>query len=138
MTRRKGSRAARLIRVPRSPPILPAELLRQLWHDPQARSRNRNFERFRDDPVYRAAVRHIRSLRAFCRDVERFRPHVSVVYRQLEDGGIRLTLRASQLRLRRHLFISAVELELLLADPFWRDIDVPLAGERVSLPSRRS
>ena len=98
-----------------------AALLEWLWRDRGARSRNRNFERFRDDEAYRRAVLRVRSLRALRRDLLRYAPgcRVELVGPQASGcaGRVRLTFEVPSLRLRRTTHLSAVEAGLLLTDP---------------------
>lgn len=100
------------------------ELLELLWRDPKARSRNGNFARFRDDRHYRTAVSHVRSLRSFTRDLELYRGQSDVTVSTRAGGaGATVTLRIPALRLRRSLYVSRPELDLLRGDPAWREID---------------
>lgn len=107
------------------PASIPAELLAQLWNDPEARSRNANFARFRDDRVYRRAVKHIRALLALRRDLLRYCGRCDVSVRWLASGRMaQVTMRVPELRLRRYLYLSAQELELIRGDPAWSEAEV--------------
>ena len=104
---------------------VPPELLEQLWREPKARSRNTNFARFRDDKVYRTAVKHVRSLLSFVRDVERYRHEGDVTVSWHASGRqAKVTLWVPSLRLRRSLYISDTELELLRRHPVWRETEI--------------
>lgn len=92
------------------------ELVRELWQDPAARSRNRHFGRFRDDPAYRRAVLTVRSLLSFQRDLRRFRGRADVVVAQGHAERIRLTLTVRVISFRRTLFVSHEELDLIRED----------------------
>jgi hypothetical protein len=114
--------------LPSGPPR--RELVERLWHDPRARSRNRNFFRFRDDPVYCRAVRAVRFLHALRADLLRFRASVEVtVAPDADPGTARITLVVPPLRYRRAVSVSAVELELLRADPSVGDLLASHSGE---------
>lgn len=103
----------------------PKELLEQLWRDPRARSRNRNFSRFRDDPQYRTAVKHVRSLLALRRDILRYQGESELVLSWLPAcDGARLTFTIPALRFRRSLLLTLHELELLRGDPVWQHTGV--------------
>jgi len=101
------------------------DMLERLWRDPKARSRNANFARFRDDLRYRVAVRHVRSLLSFRRDLTLYRGRSDVAVRRIAGGaGATLTLRVPELRLRRSLNVSSSELELLRGDPAWDGAEI--------------
>ncbi len=109
---------------------LPPELLEQLWSDPKARSRNQNFSRFRDDTTYRAAVKHIRSMLAFRQDLIRFRGQSDVAVKWLgPEDSAEITIHVPGLHLRRSLFVSKRELELLERDPAWEEAEVALCDD---------
>lgn len=101
------------------------ELLVQLWSDPQARSRNANFARFRDDKEYRIAVKYIRSLLTFRKELERFGGEGDVTVTSLSEGRrAKISLWIPTLRLKRSLYVATQELELLQGDPIWEKINV--------------
>lgn len=101
------------------------ELLELLWREPKARSRNSNFARFRDDRRYRVAVKHIRSLLAFRRELEAFGGKGDVTVTWFSDGRkAKISMWIPTLRLRRSLFVSRPELELLQEDPVWKEANV--------------
>jgi phosphate uptake regulator len=103
---------------------VPPELIERLWSDPRARSRNANYARFRDDHGYRRAVKHVRSLLSFRRDLERFKDQSTISVRRLASGrGAQVTIKVPDLHFRRSLFISNHELELLRRDPHWQEAD---------------
>ena len=112
------------------PEVLPEDLLEKLWGDPTARSRNANFVRFRDDSTYRKAVLHVRSLMAFCRDLEKFHGRGDVSLRWLSSGrAAQITMNIPELHFRRSLFVSARELEILRRDPAWDQAGVVVDGD---------
>lgn len=99
-----------------------ADLLEKLWSDPELRSRNKNFGRFRDDVAYRKAVKLIRSLLAFKKDLIKYQGQSQIEVKWLASGkAARITLVIPPLRLRRTIFVSKPELDLLRKDPIWDD-----------------
>ncbi len=108
-----------------TPKSLPKELLERLWKDPAARSRNKNFHRYREDPLYRRAVKHVRALLDLRRDLIRYRGESRVALRWLPNRqGARLTMTIPALRFRRTLVLTLPEVELLREDPVWEGADV--------------
>jgi hypothetical protein len=96
------------------------ELFVTLWNDPRERSRNANYARYRDDRKYRHVVHHVRSLRAFVHDLERFHGRCDLVVRPLASGrGAQITMRVPALSLIRHLFVAGYEMEVLRREPGW-------------------
>ena len=100
------------------------ELLIELWRNPRARSRNRNFYRFRDDPTFYRAARHIRSLRALRADLMRFQHRAEIRVAPLEDapGHYRITMVIPRLRLKRSVYVTELELELLGQEPALKEL----------------
>lgn len=116
-------------------------LLELLWRDPEARSRNANFARFRDDRRYRVAVKHIRSLLAFRRELEAFVGKGDVNVTWFSSGQkAKISMWIPSLRLRRSLFVSRPELELLQEDPVWKEANVLVVdrGEAASGLDKKS
>ena len=112
---------------------IPAELIEKLWRDPEARSRNRNFVRFRDDLTYRLAVHHIRALLAFRDDLMAYQKECSVIIKWLAAGkAAQITLLIPHLHYRRSLFVSTLELELLRGDPAFGDVEISFVEESPS------
>ena len=97
-------------------------LLERLWQDPRARSRNKNFHRFRDDRVYRRTVRRVRSLLSLRADLVRFAALGTIVAERLDGDRVRVVLRVPALRLRRSVYLSVFELELLRRDEKLRNL----------------
>ncbi len=120
-----------------NPSAPPRELLERLWRDPRARSRNRNYTRFRDDPMYRTAVKHVRSLLALRRDLVRYRGQSELALSWLPArDGARLTVTIPTLRLRRSVLLSRHELDLLRGDPVWKSAGVAENASEVTCRCR--
>ncbi len=88
------------------------ELVLQMWRDPVARSRNKNFYRYRDDPTFRRALNLVRTLRALRHDLETYRSESTVDLRLLGDQ-IRLSVEIPSLELRRTVYLSSFEGHLI-------------------------
>lgn len=87
-----------------------------LWRDPEARSRNRNFERFSASEHDAQARRVVLFLLDLCRVLRRL-PEGAV--RVVHEGGgrVRLSFRDPRMGLSRVVFLTEREMSLLAEDP---------------------
>ena len=70
--------------------------------------------------MYRNAVKHVRMLLSFRAELIKYRGACEVMVEWMTPGEIaKVTLVVPELRLRRTLFISRAELDLLRGDPSW-------------------
>lgn len=121
-----------------NPTSLPRDLLKRLWSDRRARSRNKNFDRFRDDPMYQLAVKHIYSLLNLRRQIIDFKDESRLEVVRLEGrSGARLTLTVPSLSLRRTVILSLPELQLLKEDPALEEVEVALQESGATSPDPR-
>jgi hypothetical protein len=121
-----------------NPTSLPRDLLKRLWSDRRARSRNKNFDRFRDDPMYQLAVKHIYSLLNLRRQIIDFKDESRLEVVRLEGrSGARLTLTVPSLSLRRTVILSLPELQLLKEDPALEEVEVALRESGATSPDPR-
>jgi hypothetical protein len=101
-------------------------LVETLWRDERARSRNKNFYRFRDSAPYARAVRAVRSLRSLREDIVKFRGVSRLLVESAPDERVRLTLFVPGLHLRRSMCLRRFEVELLWAEAGLGPRAVPL------------
>lgn len=92
-----------------------------LWHDPEARSRNRNFDQFKDphSAHARRVVLYLLMLRA---EIEALEPGSVLATRgSFSRGPIRLAYRNDSLGLQRVIYLKEHEAGLLLGVAKVRD-----------------